>query len=131
MWWGILLVLALGILMFWLTTLKRNLTKADRKIVSKQWDMVEKLFIQKRFKESILEADKTFDFVLKRMNIKGVTMGERLKNTKSFLINYHDVWEAHKIRNKFVHEVNYQIEERKAQEVIRVFRRAIKSLKVL
>jgi len=129
--WYVVIVLVFAIFLFWLTSRKKNLNKVDREMVAKQWDGVEELFNQNRYKEAILEADKTFDFVLKRMNIKGATLGERLKNTKSFLKNYHNTWEAHKIRNRLVHEVDFEVSTKQAKWAIEEFKKTIKSLNVL
>lgn len=129
--WLILLVLVLGLGLLWLVSRKRRLSDADIKVVVDQWNKIEDLYNQERFKEAILEADKTFDFVLKRMNLKGSTMSERLKNAKSFMPNYQDIWYAHKVRNQLVHEVNYHIDSASTSKVLGIFRKTIKKLNIL
>lgn len=129
--WLILLVLVLGLGLLWLVSRKRRLNDADIKIVVDQWNKIEDLYNQERFKEAILEADKTFDFVLKRMNLKGSTMGERLKNAKSFMPNYQDIWYAHKVRNQLVHKVNYHIDSASTSKVLGIFRKTIRKLNIL
>jgi hypothetical protein len=59
-------------------------------------------------KHNIIEADKILDNVLKFKKIKGDTMGERLKNSKKLFSSkeYNNVWEAHKMRNQLVHEID-------------------------
>lgn len=130
-YWLIIPVLVVGLGMLWLISRKRRLSDADRKVVADQWNKIEDLYNNDRFKEAILEADKIFDFILKRMNIKGKTMGERLKNSKSFLPNYQDIWYAHKIRNKLVHEVDYHAEASTTWKVINIFKNTIKKLGIL
>ena len=130
-YWLIGLGLVLGLGLLWLISRKRRLNDGDIKVVVDQWNNIEDLFNKGRFKEAILEADKTFDFVLKRMNLKGKTMGERLKSSKSFMPNYQDIWYAHKIRNQLVHEVNYHIDSASAGKVIGIFKKTIRKLNIL
>jgi hypothetical protein len=62
-------------------------------------------------KTSVIEADKLLDYCMKEMKVKGETMGERLKNAKSYFDKnaYNNIWEAHKVRNQLVHEVDFSI----------------------
>ncbi len=65
-----------------------------------------------KVKSALIDADKLFDFVLKKKGIKGETLGERLKNAKAFFDHdmYQQVWEAHKLRNRLVHEVDFSVD---------------------
>ena len=130
-YWLIGLALVLGLGLLWLVSRKRRLNDSDIKIVVGQWNNIEDLYNKERFKEAILEADKIFDFVLKRMNLKGNTMGERLKSSKSFMPNYQDIWYAHKVRNHLVNEVNYHIDSASTSKVLSIFRKTIKKLNIL
>ena len=56
------------------------------------------------FHLAVINADKLLDQALKARGFKGETMGERLKNANSQLGHRNAVWEAHKLRNRIVHE---------------------------
>ena len=129
--WSILAVLALGLFLLFLISRRRNLTTGERNKVYRKWQELKELESQRRYKEAIMDADKLFDFVLKSMNVKGVTMGERLISAEKMLDNYHDIWEAHKIRNRLVHEVDFKADSRKAEIALKAFGRGIKYLKVM
>jgi hypothetical protein len=62
-----------------------------------------------KIKSALIDADKLLDFVLKKKGIKGDTLGERLKSASNLFDRelYNQVWEAHKLRNKLVHEVDF------------------------
>lgn len=129
--WPILAILALGLLLLFLVSRRKNLTERDKSKVYHKWQELKELESQGRYKEAIMDADKLFDFVLKSMNIKGATMGERLINAEKMLDNYHDIWEAHKIRNRLVHEVDFKADSRKAEVALRAFGRSIRHLKAM
>lgn len=60
-----------------------------------------------QIKLAVIQADNLVDLVLKP-KVKGETMGERLKNGKSYFLAeiYNGAWEGHKVRNQLVHETN-------------------------
>lgn len=62
-------------------------------------------------KLAIIEADKLVDTILKKAGIKGETLGERLRNSQSFISRevYSNMWEAHKVRNQIVHDHDFKI----------------------
>ncbi|MCA9386883.1 hypothetical protein KC669_02500 [Candidatus Dojkabacteria bacterium] len=57
---------------------------------------------------ALIGADKLLDFALRHKGIKGNTLGERLKNAENHFEKkfYNSIWDAHKLRNKLVHEVD-------------------------
>jgi len=62
---------------------------------------------------SIIEADKLVDNVLKKSGMRGESMGERLRASEKLVPHhvYNDMWEAHKVRNRLVHEMDHQYTE--------------------
>ncbi len=62
-------------------------------------------------KQLIIELDKLLDFCLKNKKLNGDSMGDRLKSSRSFFSkdSYNKIWEAHKVRNKLVHEIDFRI----------------------
>jgi len=76
-------------------------------------------------KHQILELDKVLDLCLKEMNIKWKILWERMKNYNSFS-NINNIWNAHKVRNKIAHELNFNINDINAKKSIKSFEIEIK-----
>ena len=112
--------------------LRRNKKSLD---FQSRWQKVEELLKVKResaLKQALMEADKLLGLALKEKRLKGETLGERLKEAKAlFEPNfYQELWEAHKLRNRLVHEddeiLSFQIEK-----AVKVFKKALEKLKFL
>ncbi|MDP3792128.1 MAG: hypothetical protein Q8Q89_00120 [bacterium] len=81
------------------------------------------------WKFAIIEADKLVDDLLKQGGYLGDTMGERLMNIeKGQLLSLQGLWEAHKIRNKLVHDTNYFLRYTEARQAIKFYEEALKEL---
>jgi hypothetical protein len=81
------------------------------------------------WKFAVIEADKLLDELLKSMGYPGETMGERLMSIdRSKLASLNHLWEAHKIRNKIVHEPDYFLRHSEAQMAIQGYERALEEL---
>lgn len=84
------------------------------------------------YKQAVIEADKIFDDLLKRNGYQGEDMGERLKQiTQNQLFNLDEVWQAHKLRNRLVHEPNFQLKEHEARRMIEIYQKAFKNLEAI
>lgn len=81
-----------------------------------RWSEIEKM----EPKLAIIEADKLVDIVLRKAGVKGETMGERLRACEKLIPRsvYSNMWEAHKIRNKIVHEHDFYLGGTDYQQVI-------------
>lgn len=78
----------------------------------------------------LVEMDSLVDFCLKSRGVQGNTMGERLKAARS-LFDKHDynaLWEAHKVRNRLVHEVEFRAVASEMKKEIGFLRGAVKKL---
>lgn len=84
------------------------------------------------YRQSIMEADKLVDLVLKS-KVSGETMGERLKNAKHLFTKdtYDKLWTAHKIRNKVAHEADFEGLSSDANLAVRNFEKALRELKII
>lgn len=82
------------------------------------------------YRHLLIDCDKLLDHSFKQMHLKGQTMGERLKNAKYLYDQkqYNQIWEAHKVRNKLVHEVDYKIEQKEIEKYMYNLLRAISKL---
>ena len=77
---------------------------------------------------AVIEADKLLDFILKSKGIKGKTLGERLKRSTRLIPNLNQVWFAHKVRNRLVHELESKTSRKEADQIVKIFQAAIKQL---
>ena len=80
------------------------------------------------WKISVIEADKVLDRTLEQKGYAGTSLGDRLKQMVPADLPdiYEEVWEAHKIRNKIVHEPNFEITQSEARKLVGIYERAIK-----
>ncbi len=84
------------------------------------------------YKLAVIEADKIFDNLLKRIGYQGEALGERLKQIDSGDIpNIDQIWQAHKIRNRLVHEPDFQLKEHEARQAIEIYQRAFNDLEAV
>lgn len=85
----------------WKSTIKAKLKEIDAKYYNSSDINI--------LKSGLVEIDKLYDHTLKMSGYKGETMGERLKNAKKYYEwkQYNEIWEAHKYRNRLVHEFDF------------------------
>ena len=83
------------------------------------------------WKIAIIELDKILDKSLENKGFKGDGLGERLKQMAPSDLPeiYEEIWEAHKIRNRIVHEPNFEITKSNAQKLAGIYERALKRIK--
>lgn len=107
----------------------------NKKLVNKSWLKIKKMMSyndEGHFKLAIIEADNVLDNILKSADTPGETLGERLKNLNPAQIpNLNEVWEAHKIRNRLVHEPDYSLDSQTATKTISFYEKAFKNLELI
>lgn len=100
-----------------------------------KWDEVMRHMESPReaeWKFAIVEADKLVDDLLKSAGYPGESMGERLMNIeKGQLLGLQGLWEAHKVRNKLVHDVNYFLRYAEARRAIQLYEAVMRELGAL
>lgn len=113
---------------------KRAIPVRKEEFVGKWNKIKERLFTGQEadYKLAIIEADKLFDELLKRMGYEGKDMGERMEQlTPMELPNLSAVWESHKVRNYLAHDTNYHISFSDAKRVMQNYEDAFTRLKIL
>ena len=108
--------------------------RLDRKGLQKQWAKVEDLLQKKEennYKLALIEADKLLDFVLKSMAMQGNDLNERLRFATAKYEKLRNVRWAHGMRNKVVHEADFNLDFNSVRGAIRAFHRALKELGAL
>lgn len=106
-----------------------------KKALTKKWQSVlDKLERddENSHKLAVIEADKIFDDILKRIGYQGEDMGERLKQlTPAQTANLDEVWQAHKLRNQIVHEPDSRLTHSQAQRAVEIYQRALEDLEAV
>ena len=109
-------------------------TKNQGAIVAR-WQEV--LYHMQSYKEAewkfaIVEADKLTNDVLKRAGYEGESMGDRLTLiNKDQISNIDELWEAHKLRNKVVHDVEYRVVYEEAKKAVVQYEKTLKEVGAL
>ncbi|OGB75290.1 hypothetical protein A2810_00365 [candidate division Kazan bacterium RIFCSPHIGHO2_01_FULL_49_10] len=129
-WWLLPILLFAWLLLWWVTRTK-GLSEQERSIILRKWKEVEALMEEKKYRYAVLEADKTLDFVMRRMHIAGETFAKRFKKAESSIGRSEEVWAAHKMRNQLVHDIDFEINSGRAANAIDSFHRALKKLNAL
>lgn len=100
-----------------------------------RWDEIEKHINSTReaeWKFAVIEADKLVDEILKGAGFPGDTMGDRLTNIQpGQLTTLQNLWEAHKIRNRLVHDTNYFLRYTEAKRAVQLFEKTLQELNAL
>lgn len=111
-------------------------TLAERpEVVSEHWQgVLEHLNSanESEWRLAIIEVDKLVDDLLIQKGYEGESMAERLSLlTKGELQSLDLLWEAHKIRNRIVHKLDFKINRNEALRVISYYEEALRDLQVL
>ena len=104
----------------------------DKEHFKNEWNDVMTLFNDTKTQPlSIIHADKLLDEALKCLGYYGNTMAERLVAAKAKLQHKDDVWKAHKLRNKIVHESLHEPSEKEMKVALQGYYKTFKDLGVL
>lgn len=77
---------------------------------------------------AIMNADKLLDQALQERNVRGNTMGERMKTVQQRWSNANAVWGAHKLRNRIAHEPDVRVNYDQACGALVAFKQALKDV---
>ena len=109
--------------------------KATKELAIAMWEQVQKKIEsgnEAELKLAVIEADKILDEVLKAMKLEGEGFAERLeKLSVKEIPNIQALWDAHKIRNRIVHEAAYHLRSDVTGRCLETYARTLKSLKIL
>ena len=110
-------------------------TNLPKKRSIKAWRIIKKHFFDgsdEDLKVALIEADNLLDEGLKFAGFRGISLGEKLKGlTEAELPNINDVWEAHKLRNRIVHEAGFKLNRDTAERALAVYEQTFKDLGIL
>lgn len=107
----------------------------ERKINVGGWQEIVKLAEsgqEASWRMAVIEADKFFEEVLRRLGYSGENFNERLNQVHPTEIeNLNELWNAHRIRNSLSHDVTFKLSEGEAKKAVAAYERAMKSLEVI
>jgi hypothetical protein len=99
------------------------------------WDKIKKRLEsdnESEYKVAIIEADNVIDDLIKRMGYKGADMGERLAGIpEGQIVELAEIKEAHAIRNRIIHEEDFQVNKELAKEVLKKYEHLLHHFEVL
>ncbi len=112
-----------------------RLTLVDAEQVRTSWRLLEEqvnIGKPSNMKTAVIEADKTLDFVLKKMYPSLDSTGERLKAAKAKFVGqweiYDGLWFAHKVRNELVHNLNFELPAAQVRDILDKFKAGLQEL---
>lgn len=104
--------------------------------MQKRWDGVKKRLDNdnpSQYKVAIIEADKIAEEILDGIGYKGANMTEKLEQVGQAHLDDHleALRGAHEIRNKIIHQADYEISKEAAEAVIGVYESFLKYLEFM
>ncbi len=138
----LIIILVAGVLLFMVVSAgSQNLpaksapakSRVDKAEIGRRWKTIQMVSRTgaSGLRNSVMEADKLLDYVMKQMGYPGETMADRLKVAQRGFSDRDGVWRAHKLRNAMAHDIEFDLVSSQAQEAINDIGRALKDLEVI
>jgi len=107
-----------------------------RSKMQKRWEKIKNRLDSNnpsQYKVAIIEADVVADEMLSGIGYKGANMAEKLEQVGIAHLDDHleALKGAHEIRNRIVHEENFQVDERLAKAVLGIYENFLRYLELL
>ncbi len=99
-----------------------------------RWAAVEQLLAGDSavlWKSAVVEADAVFDLALKSLGLPGKDFGERMRAARYQYRQIGQVYPAHQLRNRLVHEAGATVSQAQARQAVEQFKRGLQMLKAL
>lgn len=120
------------LVIFLMSYVSRSSRGLDKKYYAERWKKIEETSVlgDSGMRMAVIDGDKLVDHALKKSHVRGETMGERLK-TANYMKNIDNLWSAHKLRNKLVHEPDVKARKNEMKRAINAYRKSLKELGAL
>ncbi len=128
---SIIIVVLLIVIWHFFQKNKDDWSELDYDKWQQRWQQIEKYLASQdplAWKMAVIEADNFLDSLLKIRGFTGRGLGDRLKFAQVKYKHLREVWPAHLLRNKLVHESDFVISHKKAKWAVSSFKKALKSL---
>jgi hypothetical protein len=107
-------------------------TCVDKAYIRNEWvDILNMSKDPKTRPMSIIRADKLLNEALKGCGYQGNSVGERLISAKNGLKHRNEIWNAHKLRNKIVHQSLFEPTEKEVNTALNGYHQTFKDLGVI
>ena len=128
----ILLVAGLIVVVFLMSKVSKSTNGLNRQYYTVKWQNVENTFThgESGMRMAVIDADKLVDHALKNSRVSGETMGDRLKQV-TYLRSIDNLWTAHKLRNKLVHEPDMKPKAGDMKRALSSYKKSLKELGAL
>lgn len=97
----------------------------DKKKLQKKWTKIKERLKgenESEYKVAIIEADNLIDSLLQGLSFAGENMGDRLDKIPPGQLDFvEELKMAHEIKNRIIHEENFQVSREKAKETIELY----------
>lgn len=121
----LVLVVVLVILQYWFKNYRKSKwSRADLKFCQQNWTRIEKMTDNRH---QVVEADKLLDHMMRKRGFHG-SVADNLKQHAKKFSDLENLWQAHKLRNKIAHELDYSLSRLAARNALNSFKRALKDL---
>lgn len=102
---------------------RKQISKRDIALAVSEWNSIREK-VSREPKHALIEADKLLDFVLKKRGYTG-SLADKMKSAEKVFSHADDLWRAHKLRNRSVHEIGFEISEQQARRAISFYKQAL------
>ena len=124
-------VLIVGAVLWLVFSMRKDSSGLNKTYYQSKWLEIENSLDKNNlhsYMTAIMSADKLVDDALKKSHFKGSTMGERMKLAQKTWSNSDNIWRAHKIRNRLVHESDFELDRKYALVALSAYKQALKDL---
>jgi reverse gyrase len=108
---------------------------SSKNVMLKKWNKIKSRLQGEnvsQYKVAILEADLFVDKVLSDMGYKGKNLSERMEKINPIqLHNYEELKNVHQIRNRIIHEADFSLNKKQAEEAVGIYEALLKNLELL
>jgi hypothetical protein len=113
-----------------------NIPLTSKNKMQKRWDKIKKKLDGdnvSQYKVAIIEADAIAEEILTGMGYKGANMIEKLQQVGTAHLDDHleALKGAHEVRNRIVHEENFEVDQRLANAILGVYENFLRYLEYL
>ena len=128
---GAAILIVAGLLLLVINLTKPHVPQLDKEKYQRNWLKIENSLIKDNpasWQLALINGDKLVDTALRKLQIKGQTMGERLKGSRDKFSSPNSLWHAHKLRNVVAHEHDAEINFDQTRRALNGFKQALKDL---
>lgn len=84
------------------------------------------------WRQAVIEADKFFDEIMRRLGYSGENFGERLKQVHATEVkNLDAIWDSHRVRNSISHDIEFKLSQDEARRAVGAYEQAMRDWEVI